>query len=108
MGWWKYILPLYMLVLAVMPCTDQLTVPIPNNFTQLEQDLSNHDHAEDDTCTPLCGCACCGAHISEVAFFWYESPEQPLVYQLTNSFFGKYPLVSDFKGSIWQPPRVIA
>ncbi|MBL1407561.1 DUF6660 family protein [Sphingobacterium faecale] len=106
--WLTYILPLYILVLAMLPCTDQLTVSTESNLTELEQGAPSHDHADEDTCTPLCGCACCGAHISEIAFFWYESPEQPMVYQLTNSFFRKYALVSDFKGSIWQPPRVIA
>ncbi len=108
MRWLTYILPFYILVLATLPCTDQLATPIQSNLTQLEHGPPGHDHSEDDTCTPLCGCACCGAHISEVAFFWYESPEQPLVYQVAKSFFRKDSPVSDYKGSIWQPPRTIA
>lgn len=103
--WLTYILPLYILVLATLPCTDQISAQPPIDLTHLKSDYHDHDHEEGDTCTPLCSCSCCGAHITEVSYFWYESPEQPLVYQIKNHFFKKKSLVSDYKGTVWQPPK---
>ena len=105
--WLTYILSLYILVLAVLPCTDHLIVPIQIDLTHLAVDSHDHDQESRDTCTPLCGCSCCGVHISEVSFFWYETPEQPIVYKIANqSFATKFP-ISDYNGSIWQPPKAI-
>lgn len=106
MRWLTYILPLYILVLGVMPCTDQLTTQIPTDMEHSESEPQNHGHREHDTCTPFCSCSCCGAHISQVPFFSYENPEQPLIYQLTVLAFTKHSPVSEYKGSIWQPPRI--
>lgn len=103
--WLTYILSLYIFVLATLPCTDQLVVQTSTDLTHLKSDSHDHDHEEGDTCTPLCGCSCCGAHITEVAYFWYESPEQPFVYRIKDQFFKNKPLVSDYKGSVWQPPK---
>lgn len=104
MRWLTYILPLYIFVLGIMPCTDQLATQTPINVGHLESD--SHEHEHHDTCTPLCSCSCCGAHISQVSLFCYESPERPLVYQLTNFAFKKESPVSEYKGNVWQPPRV--
>lgn len=101
--WLNYILPLYILVLAILPCTDQIEAQTPTELIHLKSD--SHDHEEGDTCTPLCSCSCCGAHITEVSNFWYESPEQPLVYQIKDLFFKKKSILSDYKGSVWQPPQ---
>lgn len=103
MRWLIYILSLYILVLAVLPCTDHLLTPTQIDFAQVAAD--SHDQETHDTCTPLCGCSCCGIHISEVSFFWYETPLQPVVYKLVNQFFKNHYPISDYNGSIWQPPK---
>ncbi len=87
----------------MVPCTDQLSAQTPTHLTHLDSD--SHDHEQGDTCTPLCGCSCCGAHITEVSCFWYESPEQPLIYQIEDQFFKKETSIFDYSGSVWQPPK---
>jgi len=58
------IFTLYLLALAVYPCSDASTcTDEKKDTTKIE--LTQHDHSEDegDACTPFCICSCCAATI---------------------------------------------
>ena len=59
------ILSIYLTSLSVFPCADGLI----SDSCDMEVHLHNADDGENhddstDTCTPLCGCQCCGANIT--------------------------------------------
>jgi len=100
-----YLLSLCILSLSCITCEDIAALEngqIEISSTTIEK--SKHT-ANQDNCTPLCNCNCCG---------------QPLVINLSNSsftFLNKLisnsqlthydnQLVSDYSKNIWQPPKL--
>ena len=57
------ILAIYILVLALMPCSDKLEFCNGSEVSHSILDPHGHDHHdhEGDECTPFCACACCGS-----------------------------------------------
>lgn len=102
----RFIFALYVLFLAVYPCSDDQTCVDEQKAGIVLIANEDHNHAtnEQDSCTPFCICSCCAAHIqlNQVANITITN----LVHntQLTTLYQEK-PVLN--KGSsIWQPPRI--
>lgn len=111
-----FILSMYILVLALVPCSDGLlsscTDSTDHEFSQLHQDKCHYDdhsdgHSEDheDDCTPFCTCICCGSIIN--------MPESSLIFvdhlNLRDSrglpnYDSKY--FFDYSFLVWHPPAI--
>lgn len=54
----------YLLILALIPCSDELAVISEAAPAHMHAQNSEHEHPDsdhEDHCTPFCICACCGA-----------------------------------------------
>jgi len=105
----SFILGIYLLALAIVPCADGTTWDQYDMDDSLGLEWSenvdrNHDNDTKDYCSPLCNCGCC--HITvrpPVKLDWQlEIPSLVLI---------KAPIIQsevwDFAclDDIWQPPR---
>ena len=102
----RLLLALYILFLAVYPCSDKETCVDERKAGIVFVDNSSHAHSgsEQDVCTPFCICACCAAHIQ-------MSPGSSITLaipvhntELPTLYFEK-PLLNSAK-AIWQPPKL--
>ena len=91
-----------MLCLSCIPCNDK--AESFSNIASAAHEKKNH--AEKESCTPLCICSCCG-QISII------SPsvekfivEQTSIVQLKRSRYNSLFLPSQYLESIWQPPKI--
>ncbi|HMV08088.1 MAG TPA: hypothetical protein PK325_01335 [Cyclobacteriaceae bacterium] len=95
---------LYLLALALYPCSDAETCA-DDSDSRAKVELASHDHSQDesDQCTPFCICACCSATIrltvSEVLL--------PATFHNTTHTipYAEGHLLSNIH-AIWQPPRL--
>ncbi|MBD3581904.1 DUF6660 family protein [Flavobacterium selenitireducens] len=98
------ILSVLFIALAAKPCADGEATH-SRSQTAYSQTHDSHEH-EVDLCSPFCSCACCGAYIFnyipnqafEVDATVFALPKPTSLY--------KTRLVSDYFGSIWQPPQL--
>ncbi|TPE46201.1 DUF6660 family protein [Pontibacter mangrovi] len=93
------------LALSCLPCMDGSAAFAEGHATTVQADEHHRDDAQDeDMCTPLCECHCCGG--IKVAFHAPFMPV-PQVVQLTASP-GAYVARSAANPSFpfWHPPRV--
>jgi len=81
-----------------IPCTDNLPV------SQIAVEHDTHHHSKDvqDTCTPLCSCACCGVltitqQIPDI------SPALPAFSEHLSAYISNKLLQTT--SLIWQPPK---
>jgi hypothetical protein len=105
-----FILSIFVLSMAIMPCEDGMDDAIFENTSQSHFDDQSHNHAQDkeDGCTPFCICTCCGTNI--VLNFSFP----PLISEINQCFlsekvkinFYNTTFISDFYGNIWQPPKI--
>jgi len=104
MRWFATIMVIILTVLFVLPCTDGNNRCEGNNV-QTSQAGHNHDQDRDDSCSPFCQCACCSISI---ATFHFTSPEIYVLSQIPvtkNTVIRDVYFVSNYLGSIWQPPQ---
>ena len=103
----SYILATYMLILALMPCADGLSVLYPEctSSINIEENSHNHsDHEHEDLCSPFCVCSCCGSLsiIPGTVEYYYSvdiiSTDCIFTYQFSYSF--------DFNKGEWHPPAI--
>jgi len=98
------ILSLVFTLLSAKPCVDG---NFQNSTQQTEIAASHGDHSHTaDQCSPFCSCACCGIQIiHHVPQEFIEvngaaiTPAEPISHYKTR-------FVSDYFGSIWQPPQL--
>ena len=93
----------YLLILMILPCNDahaQTETVFETQFSQVSQ----AEHHE-DFCTPFCICSCCTTPIIvqsmtvfEVSYFENQFTQLPSFYKS---------IISNFYGSIWQPPQLV-
>lgn len=93
-----------MLGLFLMPCTDNCQSDKENH----EHSSKNHEHKqqqnEENPCSPLCSCACCGIRVIQPENFVltelliFKSEQKLTVYYKT-------PLFSKYFSTIWHPPQ---
>ncbi|HNP94351.1 MAG TPA: hypothetical protein PKJ63_01940 [Cyclobacteriaceae bacterium] len=102
----RFIFVLYVLFLAVFPCSDSRTSMDEQKgaITFIASEGHNHATGEQDACTPFCICSCCAAQVqlhsgTEISFtnLDHNTP-------VTSRYLEK-PLL-DKTASIWQPPRI--
>ncbi len=108
MKWLNIILSVYLIALACMPCADMEINSATHSLATHQSTHENHSHDKaNDLCNPFCTCNCCGAQI--LSFFPAISYDFPLISMVikTKEPFYKYVFVSNFYGSIWQPPQLV-
>lgn len=100
-----FILALFISVLAVMPCTDNITCD--KDIHQSIEKSAAHDHEEDpgDLCSPFCSCACCGYFGFVLAFPTFKITTSGV---MLTDFTTPEPVdfTSSYFYSFWQPPKI--
>jgi hypothetical protein len=109
----RYILPFYMLTLALIPCMDTVDAGVLSTTTEIEVTAQahpdDHDHqskdCEEDACPPFCICDCCSCVISipqmttiALPVFTPKPSEAPVS-------TANFP-TTGVKNAIWSPPRL--
>ncbi|MFZ6011664.1 MAG: DUF6660 family protein [Bacteroidota bacterium] len=102
----RFIFALYVLFLAVYPCSDSNTCVDEQKagVALIASDDHAHTSNEQDSCTPFCICSCCAAHIqlhkaADISFaLLIHNTQLTTLYQ-------EKPLLNT-SNSIWQPPRI--
>jgi uncharacterized protein DUF6660 len=98
-----FLFAVYMLCLSCIPCNDK-----DENFSGITSNILHEkkNHAEKESCTPLCICSCCG----QISIINPEAQkftvEQTSIFQLKHSGYNGLFLPSQCLESIWQPPRL--
>ncbi|WP_289658728.1 DUF6660 family protein [Flavobacterium panacagri] len=106
MKWIAIVMSIYLMALSNMPCADMEVNSAMHKTAQFASE-DNHSHDKDnDLCSPFCACNCCGAQVLS-----YQTPvnfEFPAPYNLISIPLPTYQsvFISDFYGSIWQPPQI--
>ncbi|MFV5696587.1 DUF6660 family protein [Flavobacterium sp. LB3P122] len=101
----NFILSIYFIILSCMPCVDIVYNYDSNSgITIVQQEQKQENHQE--ICSPFCICSCCGQQIVFQASNYFAIPTQPVssVGKETILYIQKF--VSNFNGTIWQPPKV--
>jgi hypothetical protein len=107
---WAFFMAMYILLLSVVPCSDIHNDCI-NNSSQLQlTQTQNHNQHEDHTdhCSPFCMCSCCGSTLQCISISVIKI-KNPFEVHISKEGI-KYSLnaISNFYGSIWQPPKLVA
>jgi hypothetical protein len=97
-----YIWSIYLFALAVLPCSDNTECASNNQQVLMTATHSDHDH-EEESCTPLCLCSCCGTQ-SISPFAQHVNPVFFDTGLKTGSVYSSV-LLEDYPASIWQPPK---
>lgn len=98
------ILSILVLLLSCMPCADKEQVFLYNDVTVK---TSPKQHLDNDACSPLCICNCCGCQ-----GFSSNNTYNYTFFSVKTIIDKKIPeyksiLTSNFFGSIWQPPQIV-
>ncbi len=105
---------IYLLLLALVPCTEQVEACRIDAGPKTEVIVQTvaHSHGDPlkqerhvDLCSPICTCACCGVNLPQ--------PADPIVpAEVQHPFNATQPLYRDnwwplpYTHTIWQPPRL--
>ncbi|MEN2401168.1 DUF6660 family protein [Flavobacterium sp. MC2016-06] len=105
MKWITIILSIYLIALSNMPCADMEVNSIVHQTAQFSSESHSHDK-DNDLCSPFCACNCCGAQI--LSYQSSISYNFPIVYNAISVAVPDYKsvFISNFYGSIWQPPQI--
>lgn len=101
-------LAINLLVLSMLPCTDNETGIPPKRSVSVFSQEAGHEHESHDhhqeTCSPLCACQCCATAITFIQLdYTLTEPDKVLgdpkvaIWQNFYSFFHH---------AIWQPPKI--
>lgn len=101
-----YILAFYTLLLACIPCQDEVFTRIDQNpVSVVDAGVDHPPHGSADLCSPFCICTCCAG--MDIPVLITSLPERP------TACFTKKPdslylsaVPSGGSSSVWQPPRV--
>lgn len=97
-----FILTVYILLLAAIPCADTNAQNIQVlQSQQLEMPCANESENHTDICTPFCSCECCHTTVQTVEIMNIPSP---LVRLEKISLWG-YSQVQDYYTSFFIPPK---
>lgn len=94
----------YLLYLAVYPCSDSSTCADEKKAGLEVVDISGHDHGtnELDHCTPFCICSCCSTSMQATAFLnidLQQADHNTVVIPYRENY------IPNNSYSIWQPPK---
>jgi hypothetical protein len=100
-----YLFSFYIILLSCLPCVDAESNLSHDKVTITDSSQHHHDN---DFCSPLCICNCCGT-----PGFAYDTIPTYTFFSIPNLIDKKTPeyqsiSTSNFFGSIWQPPQIIA
>ena len=98
------IFSIYLLALSLVPCSDAF-----NECQSIDVEYSNdHDHESDhdDHCTPFCSCSCCGTSMISNSVLIPFLKLRNIVTLSNEVFTFASSSISNFLGSIWQPPKL--
>jgi hypothetical protein len=103
MKWPSYILSVYMLLLAVLPCC--AFDDCPEDKIQKEQ-AANHENGDEDcgTCSPFFNCEGCASATATIDHVYYNIISLP-VKQVYTGFLSPY--IRDIHYDFWQPPKLV-
>lgn len=107
-----FILSLSVLMMALMPCTDEVFFEDGTSMSHVEtsdhEHNHNHDHShnhgEEDTCPPLCSCQCCGTSLTMPQLTWFIELDNELLFSF--NFHYSFNYVYDINRGIWHPPTL--
>jgi hypothetical protein len=101
----NFILSIIFLLLSCLPCAD-MEQDVSHNQVSINNE-SSHNH-DNDACSPLCICNCCGSQ--GFAYTTVDAYNFVAVKTIIDKKVPEYKsiLVSNFFGSIWQPPQINA
>lgn len=102
MKWITRILLIYLVTLFGVPCSDAAVVHVE---TPEVSHAVSHNHESEDHCSPFCACACCGVTIAilKINLPTFNVPLQE--FGADKQLAKNYITVSNYYGSIWQPPK---
>jgi hypothetical protein len=102
--WTSTILSIVFLLLSCLPCADK-----DETFSSLKvsEYSSSKQHHDNDTCSPFCVCNCCGTQ--SVAYNAIYNFDFVLYKKIVDKQLPEYKsvFISNFLGSIWQPPQIV-
>jgi hypothetical protein len=93
------------MALSSLPCSDASnqcndTVPIIKTAQS-----HNHNQDKDDNCSPFCTCNCCSVSFASYDFKPFEIKQPKVAFITTKITLRDYPLISNYYGTIWHPPK---
>ncbi len=97
------ILSIYIFTLNLVPCEDKGS--FDNEVkTEISQDIDdNHQHGDNDLCSPFCNCQCCHIHAIYFKIVNFTITTFDISTEVFYHFKG---LEKDFNSTILQPPQV--
>ncbi|WP_316804242.1 DUF6660 family protein [Pedobacter nototheniae] len=100
------IFSVYLILLGLMPCQDMADIVANTQYSSIVQHTdSATKHLQDESCPPLCGCACCsvGQHFPiDQTSAQIEAPHYKSYQVFCITAIKKQPV------DVWQPPKLIA
>ena len=107
-----FILSLSVLMMALMPCTDEVFCETEISISYTETNCQTHDHSNsddhshtgEDSCPPLCSCQCCGTSLTIPQLTWLVEFEKELLFSF--SFHYTFNYAYDINRGIWHPPTL--
>ena len=103
----SYILSIYMLVLALVPCSDGIDFIHGNcdSSTEIADNSHNHsDHDHQDLCTPFCTCTCCGSMFTMPTTLDYSDCHSKISTECIHNYQSSYSF--DYSKGVWHPPAL--
>lgn len=105
MKFFTIFMAIYISLLTGVPCSDSHNDCHSSSKTEIAH---SHNHSQDhkDYCSPFCNCSCCGMALFAFAhksIRFIEPNIQTISVKESNY---KTNFVSNFFGSIWQPPKI--
>jgi hypothetical protein len=100
------ILSAYMLLLALLPCGDEVECMDDERYETAFTNNNQQDHDNhSEICSPFCICACCGQalHVLTMPFFAVKPHDEvsERIIQYKEPYFEIIPQ------AIWQPPKLV-
>ncbi|WP_319802307.1 DUF6660 family protein [Flavobacterium sp. N1736] len=108
MKWINIILSIYLIVLSGLPCADTLVSETKSHTTQIVSQSHEQSHEKgSDLCPPFCSCNCCTTQVlnSAPVISWIFNIDSSLIKKPLSTYNSI--LISNFYGSIWQPPQIV-
>ncbi|MGH2665969.1 DUF6660 family protein [Flavobacterium sp.] len=108
MKWFITILSIYLIALSCLPCADMEVNSLAHSKIDITADNDNHNHEKSsDMCSPFCNCNCCG--VTFLSFQPTIAYDCPIVSSIIETSSPSYQsvFISNFYGSIWQPPQIV-
>lgn len=95
--------PIYMLLLACIPCTD-VDENAALNQTTITASAQSSNNEDPEICSPFCICNCCGQRLLNPQFVTFNVIPGFFitVKQMITHFFALQNVISQ----IWQPPKL--